>query len=77
MGETLEKLALFTKVETKKHIENSGKRMGSRYNHSFPTSLKCAKTFLKHEYLKYIEANDDENYFYFKCKCYHSYKKHE
>ena len=26
---------------------------------------------------KDIEANDDESYFYFKCKCYDSYKKHE
>ena len=56
-----------------KHIEYSGKIMRSRDNHSFPTSLKCAKTCLQDEYyLKDIEANDDENYFYFKCKCYHS-----
>ena len=52
----------------KKHIENSGKRMGSVDNHSVPTSLKRAKTFLQDEYLKDIEGNDG-NYFYFKCKC--------
>ena len=58
----------------KKHIENSGKRMGSVDNHSVPTSLKRAKTFLQDKYLKDIKANDDKNYV-FKCKCYHSYKK--
>ena len=73
-GKTLEKLPLFTKAEMKKHKENSGKRMGSVDNHSVPTSLKRAKTFLQDEYWKDIEANDDENYFYFKCKCYHTYK---
>ena len=76
-GRNLEKLPLFTKAEMKKHVENSGKRVGSVEHHSVPTSLKRAKTFLQDEYLKDIEANDDENYFYFKCKCYHSYKKHE
>ena len=76
-GKALEKLPLFTKAEMKKHIENSGKKMGSVEHHSVPTSLKRAKTFLQDEYLKDIEANDDEHYFYFKCKCYHSYKKHD
>ena len=73
-GKTLEKLLLFTKAEMKKHIENSCKRMASVHNHSVPTSLKHAKTFLQDKYLKDIEANDDENYFCFKCKCYRSYK---
>ena len=49
----------------KKHIESSGKKMGSVEHHSVPTGLKRAKTFLQEEYLKDIEANDDENYFYF------------
>ena len=61
-------MPLFTKAEMKKHIENSGKGMGSVYNHSVPTSLKRAKTFLQDEYLKNIEANENKNYFYFKCK---------
>ena len=61
----------------KKHIESSGKKMGSVEHHSVPTGLKRAKTFLQEEYLKDIEPNDDENYFYFRCKCYHSNKKHE
>ena len=61
----------------KKHVENSGKRIGIAEHHSVPTSLKRAKTFLQEGYLKEIEASDDEDYFYFKCKRYHSYKKHE
>ena len=76
-GKALEKLPLFTKAEMKKHVENSGKRIGNAEHHSVPTSLKRAKTFLQDEYLKEIEAADDQDYFYFKCKCYHSYKKHE
>ena len=76
-GKALEKLPLFTKAEMKKHVENSGKRIGNAEHHSVPTSLKRAKTFLQEEYLKEIEASVDEDYFYFKCKCYHSYKKHE
>lgn len=61
----------------KKHVKNSGKRIGNAEHHSVPTSLKRAKTFLQDEYLKEIEAVDDQDYFYFKCKCYHSSKKHE
>ena len=45
----------------KKHIQNSGKKMGSVDNHSVPSSLKCAKTFLQDQHLKDIEVNDDEN----------------
>lgn len=64
---SLEKLPLFTKGEMKKHI-----------GHSAPTSLKHAKTFLHNDYLKETQANDDENHFYFKCKCNHSYnEKHK
>ena len=44
----------------KRDIENSGKRMGGVDNHSVPTSLKHAKTFLQDECLKDIEANDDK-----------------
>ena len=76
-GKALEKLPLFTKAEMKKHVENSGKRIGNAEHHSVPTSLKRAKTVLQEEYLKEIETSVDEDYFYFKCKCYHSYKKHE
>ena len=62
----------------KTHIENSGKRMGSVDNHnSARTSLKRAKTFLQDEYLKDIEGNDYENYFYFNVSVITAIKKHE
>jgi len=51
--------------------------MGSVEHHSVPTSLKRTKTFLEDENLKDIETNEDENCFYLKCRCYHSYKKYE
>jgi len=70
-------MPLFTKAEMKEHVENSGKRIGNAEHHSVPTSLKRAKTFLQDEYLKEIETADDQDHFYFKCKCYHSYRKHE
>ena len=39
--------------------------------------FKKVKTFLKDEYLKEIEANSDQRYFYLKAKCYHSFRKSE
>jgi len=53
-GKALEKLPLFTRAEMKKHIENSGKRIGNAEHHSVPTSLKRAKTFLQNAYLSVI-----------------------
>ena len=73
-GSQLEKMPLFTKAEMNRYIENSGKRLGSTH-HSVPTSWKKGKTFLEDEYLKNIECTGDENYFYFLCKCYHSFRK--
>lgn len=73
-GSQLEKMPLFTKAEMNRYIENSGKRLGSSH-HSVPTSWKKGKTFLEDEYLKNIECTSDENYFYFRCKCYHSFRK--
>ena len=75
-GSQLEKMPLFTKAEMNKYIENSGKRLGSSH-HSVPTSWKKGKTFLEDEYLKNIECTSDENYFYFRCKCYHSFRKND
>ena len=59
------------------HVANSGKRVANAEHHSIPTNLKKAKTFLKDEYLKEIEANSDQRYFYLKAKCYHSFRKSE
>jgi len=66
----------FTKVEVTRYIENSGKRLGSSH-HSVPANWKKGKTFLEDEYLKSIECTSDENYFYFRCKCYHSFRKND
>ena len=74
---TLGKLPLFTKTEIKSQVENFGKRIGNVEHHSVPTSFKRATTFLQDEYLKEIVAANDKDYFFFKCKCYHSYKKHD
>lgn len=75
-GSQLKKMPLFTKAEMNKYIENSGKRLGSSH-HSVPTSWKKGKSFLEDEYLKNIECTSDENYFYFRSKCYHSFRKND
>ena len=69
-------MPLFTKAEMNKNIENRRKRLGSKH-HSVPTSWKKGKTFLEEEYLKNIECTSDESYFYFRCKCYHSFRKND
>ena len=74
---SLEKLPLFTKAEMKRHVENSGKRIGNVEHHSVETSFIRATIFLQDEYLKEIVAANDKDNFFFKWKCYHSYKKHD
>ena len=39
--------------------------------------MKKAKTFLDDEYLRDLTCASDDQYFYFKCLCYHSFKKNE
>ena len=46
-------------------------------NHSLPTSMKKATTFFNDEYLKDTKACSDSHYFYFKCQCFHSYRKND
>ena len=72
----LEKMPLFTRAEMNKYIENSGKRLGSSH-HSVPTSWKKGKTFLEDEYLREVECTSDEKHFYFRCKCYQSFRKND
>ena len=74
-GKSLERMPPFTRAEMNQHIESSGKRVGNADHHSIPTNLRKAKTFLKDEYLKDIEANSDQRYFYLRSKCYHSFRK--
>ena len=60
-----------------KHIAKSGKNIGNKNHHSVPTTLRKAKTFLEDEYLRDIVATCDQQCFYFKAKCCHSYRKND
>ena len=71
---SLERMPSFTRAEMKQLMPNSGKRVANAEHHTIP-NLWRAKTFLGDEYLKDIEANSDQRYFYLKAKCYHSFKK--
>ena len=62
-GKSLERMPCFMKAEIDQHVANSGKRVTNVEHHSIPTHLKKAKTFLKDEYLKEIEANSGQRYF--------------
>ena len=64
-GKLLERMLPFTRAAMNEHVANSGKRVANTEKHSIPTNLKKAKTFLQDEYLKDIEANNDQRYFYF------------
>ena len=58
------------------HVANSGKRVVNTEHHTIPTNLKT-KTVLTDEYLKEIEGNSDQRYFFLRAKCCHSFKKSE
>ena len=76
-GKSLERMPPFSRAEMNQHIESSGKKVGNADNHSIPTNLRKAKTFLRDEYLKDIEANSNQRYFYLRAKCYHSFRKND
>ena len=65
-GNSLERMPSF--------ITNSGKKVASIQHRSIPTNLKKAKTFLTGQYFKDIEATSGQGHFYFRAKCYHSFK---
>lgn len=74
----LQRMPLFTRAEMDLHISKSGKNLDkNKQNHAVPTSMKKAKTFLVDEYLKDLTCASDDHYFFFKCLCYHSFKKIE
>lgn len=58
------------------HISRSAKRHPES-TPTLPTGLQKAKAFLADEYLHDIQTNCDQRYFYYKGKCYHSFKTHE
>jgi len=71
-------MPLFTRAEMNLHISQSGKNIDRKSeHHSVPTSMKKAKTFLEDEYLQEILATSDDEHFYFKCLCHHSFRKND
>ena len=71
-------MPFFTRAEMNLHISNSGKNVDpTTKTHSVPMSVQKATTFLNDEYLKDISAASDENYFYFRSQCYHSFRKND
>ena len=46
-------------------------------HHSLPTGLRKAKVFLEDEYLHDIQTVNDQIYFYYRAKCFHSFKARE
>ena len=42
-----------------------------------PTSWRKANIFLADEYLKDVQCTSDETHFYFRCNCYHSFRKND
>lgn len=77
-GTSLEKSPLFTRAEMDRHISKSAKKHNnSADNHTLPTGLRKAKGFLADEYLHEIQTYHDERYFYYRAKCFHSFKTRE
>ena len=73
---SLQRMPSFTRAEMDLHISKSGKNFDrNKQNHAVPTSMKKAKTFLDDEYLRDLTCASDDQYFYFKCSCYQSFKK--
>lgn len=76
-GTSLSKSPMFTRAEIEKHVKDSGKKYQNSDHHSLPTGLQKAKAFLADEYLHEIQTHFDERYFYYKAKCFHSFKVHD
>ena len=76
-GNSLAKMPMFTRGEMDKHIAKSAKNIGNKDHHSVPTTLRKAKTFLEDEYLHEISATCEQQCFYFRAKCCHSYRKND
>ena len=73
----LQKSPLFTCAEMDRHIANLGrKRQNGEYD-SLPTGLRKAKAFLADEYFHEFQSHQDQSYFYYQAKCFHSFKVRE
>ena len=75
-GTKLDKRPFFTRAQIDSHIASSGKKQNSEH-HSLPTGLRKAKAFLEDEYLHDIQTAHDQRYFYYRAKCFHSFKTRE
>ena len=55
-----------------RHIGKSGKHIGGykHAHHPVPTGFKKAKTYLEDEYLDDIQTNNDQQYLYYRAKCF-------
>ncbi|KAJ7394727.1 hypothetical protein OS493_000553 [Desmophyllum pertusum] len=74
----LKRMPFFTRAEMNLHIAKSGENIDSTSkSHSVPTGVRKATIFLNDEYLKDISTASDENFFYFKSHCYHSFRKND
>ena len=51
--------------------------MGAGMHLSLPTGLAKAKTHLQDDYLHDIQTNYDQQYFFYRAKCFHTLKKNE
>ena len=72
------RMSMFTRAEMNMHILKSGKHIDPHSkSHSVPTSMRKAKTFLDNEYLYLndLSVASDQVHFFFKPKCYHSFRK--
>lgn len=76
-GKSLQRMPFFTRAEMNLHIAETGKNLDPSKNHSVPTCIRKATTFEKDRYLKDIETASDSNFFYFKARCYHSFRKND
>lgn len=71
------KIASVHQSRNNEHIARTGKNIGNKDHHSLPTTLRKARTFLEDKYLHEIMAVSDQEHFYFKAKCHHSFRKND
>lgn len=70
-------MPVFTRANIDVHIAKTGKRIANKDQHSIPTALQKGKRFDDDEYLEEIRCACDENYFYVKAQCCHSFSKND
>ena len=58
-------------------IANLRKKHQNSEYHTLPTGLRKAKAFLADEYLHQIQTHQDQSYFYYRAKYFHSFKVHK